>query len=400
MSKIKSYIYIVGAVAIFYSLIVLLSPKNINWDLSLKPDDTNPYGTYILKESLEDLFPNSKISENKKNFFFLNNETENSDSPKTVIIINNYSNLDKYSINELLKFVENGNTVLYSSNNIDDFLLDSLNIKQHYLNVGYTKVGYIPLYLTGKHYLEEDSVHFKYNYYKYFDNLGPLKFDYEVLGKCGATWNKNPNFIRVDIGDGHLFLHSSPLAFTNFNILKNYTKTYTEDVLSMVQNKEVIWDYTMDKTVAEDSSIFKVIFKYKTIKYAYFLIILLIILYAVTNFFRQQRLIPIVEPLKNSSMELVNSISELYIHQADHKNLSEKIIRHFSDYILRKYQINTGHYDDHFVEKLKNKSQRDIKEIKELLEVINRVQSKTKIGYEDVLELHQKIENFKSPENN
>lgn len=367
--------------------------------MSLEPKDKNPYGTYVLKESLEDLFPDSKISENRKNFYYLNENDEYRDAPKTVIIINTYSELDKYSIRELLSFVQNGNTVFYSSHSINGHLLDTLNIVEKYKNISYNDLGYIPLYIENIEYKDEDSVHFKYNYYKYFDHLDSLKFNYEVMGKIGSNWNKHVNFVRIDIGSGQLYLHSSPIAFTNFNILKNYTKGYTEDVFSMLQNKEIIWDYSMGKDVVKDTSMFKVLFKYKSIKYAYFLFIMLIIIYVASNFIRKQRLIPIVEPPKNSSMELVDSISELYVHQADHKNLSEKIIRHFSDYISQKYHISTGQFDDYFVEKLKNKSQRSFTEIKDLIGIIKRVQSRNTLGYEDVLELHQKIEDFKKPEN-
>lgn len=367
--------------------------------MSLEPKDKNPYGTYVLKESLNDLFPDSKISENRRNFYYLNDNEKYVDAPKTVIIINVKSRLDKYSIEELLTFVENGNTVFYSSNYINRNLLDTLNIVEKYKNISYNDLGYIPLYIENIEYKDEDSVHFKYNYYKYFDGLDSLKFNYEVIGKIGSNWNKYVNFVRIDIGSGHLYLHSSPLAFTNFNILKNYTKGYTEDVFSMLQNKEIIWDYSMSKNVVKDTSTFKVLFKYKYIKYAYFLFIMLIIIYAASNFIRKQRLIPIVEPPRNSSMELVDSISELYVHQADHKNLSEKIIRHFSDFISQKYHINTGQFDDYFVEKLYKKSYRSITEIKDLIEIIKHVKSQNTLGYEDVIELHQKIEDFKKPEN-
>ncbi len=400
MKKLKAYIYILAAVLLLYTLINLLAPKNINWIINLKPDNTNPYGTYVLKESLPDLFPNKKISNNEKNFYYLNNNYKEDAPKQTMIIINNRTFVDKYTINQLLLFVENGNTVFYSSHNICDALLDTLNIDESIANLdfGHYKES-AQLYIRNKNYKLEDSIHIKYSYYKYLEDIDSIPYPHKVLGYISVNYGTEVNFIKIDIGKGSLYLHTSPLAFTNFNILKNYTKTYTEDVFDFLPDNDILWDFSMNKIKKEDSSIFKYLFKYKTVKYAYFLFIILFIIYGINSFIRKQRIIPIVEPPKNSSLELVSSIAELYIHEADHKNLSEKIIRHFSDYISQKYRITTKNFDDNFVEKLMNKSHKDIAEIKELVAIIKHIQAKKQVEHEEVLNLHKSIENFKNPEN-
>ena len=46
-----------------------LKPKPIDWSVTLTRKDKIPYGTYVLYNTLKDIFPERKIIENKKTFY-------------------------------------------------------------------------------------------------------------------------------------------------------------------------------------------------------------------------------------------------------------------------------------------------------------------------------------------
>lgn len=395
MQKARVYITVLVAVTILYSLIVWIAPEKIDWKLSLDPNDKGPYGTYVLKNSLEDLFPNSEISEFEENYYFLNEEGYEDNI--NLIVINNYSSMSSHSLDELFEFIERGNTVFYSSHNISSVVLDSFDINNEFYYASYNnKSEYFPLQLDSEQYSIKDSTHYKYSYFHYlqdFDGLDSCGFNYEILGNIYDEYYTN--FVRIDIGEGHLFLHSSPIAFTNYNILKGYTDTYTEDVFSKLPQQNTYLDISSSKISSQSKSFFNVIFKYRALKMAYIIFLIIVILYIVTNAFRKQRLIPIFNPPKNSSLELVDSVAELYIHQRDHKNLSDKIIRHFYDYLQQHYYLSPTIMDDRFVEKLSSKSGKSIGDIKELAGGIQNIKNAKNVSDADLMKLCGIIEDFK-----
>jgi hypothetical protein len=407
MKRIGTYLLLFGIVFLFYALFWFIAPKKINWNLSFDPNDKSPYGTYVLRKSLEDLFPNQIIQNYSKNYYFLNQTDTN--TLRTLLIINNQSSVDQSSINELLEFVERGNTVFYASHNLNQYLLDTLGLEMEFDSYNQMSPAYFALDLNSRQYELPDSVHFRYSYGKYFVESDTIKFPHQSIGFIhshtdfmGAYIQTNQensfaNFMVFQIGKGKLFLHSSPLAFTNFNILKSYTARYTEDICSYLpDNQVVLWDQTMLKQGQQEQSIFGVILRYPSIRLAYFVSLLLVILYVLTNVFRRHRAIPILKPKRNASLELVEKVSDLYIQQANHKNLSDKLIRHFMDYLQQQYYINTNQLDDHFVEKLSRKSGKSIGDIKAFVAEIKKTRAVQQLRSVDLMHLYQVINDFKT----
>ncbi len=392
MKKVKPYLILLALVLVIYTIVLWLAPRSINWKISLNAKDTSPYGTYILRNSLSDLFPGQEIKENRKNFFYLNKQATNSRS--NLIIINNKASSDKYSIRELLKYINKGNTVFYSSHTISYPLLDTLNIDTRFNYISQLSSKYIPLSIKWKNYTAKDSIHYKYSFYKQCVKLDSCRFLYRILG---TSKNNDPNFIQFKIGQGQLFLHLAPLAFSNYNLLKEYTTRYTEDVFAFLPQQKTLWDSSMLRQDKKKQSVFYVIFKHKSLKYAYFLLLLLILIYTLSNIRRKQRIIPVINPPVNSSLKLVESVSHLYTHQADYKDLSTKIIRHFNDFVSRKYHLSRLETSDSFSNKLAAKSSKSPDDIKTLLQLIDFHNSSNTISYQELITLYTAIENFKKP---
>jgi hypothetical protein len=59
-------------------------------------------------------------------------------------------------------------------------------------------------------------------------------------------------------------------------------------------------------------------------RWAYYVAIFSILIYVVVYARRQQRIIPIIEPFKNLSLEFARTVGTLYYQQKDHRDLAEK----------------------------------------------------------------------------
>ena len=100
----------------------------------------------------------------------------------------------------------------------------------------------------------------------------------EILGYVDTI--KNPNFIRMNYGEGVIYLHSNPMAFTNFFLLDSVHGDYYQRALSFLPPAtNVVWDEYLKSGAEGQQTLFRVIFRYPALKWAYILLILGAILY-------------------------------------------------------------------------------------------------------------------------
>ena len=112
---------------------------------------------------------------------------------------------------------------------------------------------------------------------------------------------------------------------------------------------------------------------------------------------RKQRIIPIVKPLGNTTLEFVSTIGNLYYQSGEHKNIAEKKIHFFMDRLRSKYWLNTAHLDDAFVVMASKKAGRNEEEVRDLVKVINSIRAKEKITEDELIDLNNRIEKFNVP---
>jgi hypothetical protein len=77
-----------------------------------------------------------------------------------------------------------------------------------------------------------------------------------------------------------------------------------------------------------------------------------------------------------------------------------KIITYFYEYLRKKYFINTGAINKEFVISVSGKSGVSRIESEELFELIRKIQEQENVTDGELLELNQKIENFKKQKAN
>jgi hypothetical protein len=109
---------------------------------------------------------------------------------------------------------------------------------------------------------------------------------------------------------------------------------------------------------------------------------------------RKQRIIPIIKPLANTSLEFVATIGSLYYERGDHKNIAEKKIQFLFDQIRTHYLLNLHQRDEGLAFALAKKSGAPEQTVRNLITIINQVSAKEKISASELTDLNKAIEKF------
>jgi hypothetical protein len=123
------------------------------------------------------------------------------------------------------------------------------------------------------------------------------------------------------------------------------------------------------------------------------LLILMLIIYLFESK-RKQRIIPVIQPLTNASVDFVKTIGRLYFQRRDNKNLAQKMTVHFQDHVRSKYGIRLSLNDPEFEKRLAWKTGYEPKALNELLYYMNMLQDEPEVSENGLLELNRKLEHF------
>ncbi len=375
--------------------------KTVDWKESFNEQSVKPYGLKILYNELSSLFPDHKIRtvyHQPSSYLKENSKSGYGDheAAGNYIIIGNSNYLTTYSVDALLKFVEEGNTLFISSYYYTQALHDTLNIDIDF-DFNPKKDSISKLSFKNKDFAPVDIDKNAGDYY--FSNLNQT--GYEVLGYA-ETDEKRPNFIRVPFGDGRILLHTEPKIFSNYNILKDDRYTYVEHVLSYIPDGESIYFDSFLKyqtpynTNVEEESNLSWFLEQLAFRWAWYTALVFLILFMIFNAKRRQRIIKIITPLRNTSLAFVKTISNLYIEAKDYRNLTDKKITYFLEKIRTDYNLDTSTLDEEFIKKLAAKAGKKTDDVTKLVACINRMRAKDEFFEDNLVELNRYIEAFYS----
>ncbi|MGN6542845.1 MAG: DUF4350 domain-containing protein [Ginsengibacter sp.] len=315
-------------------------------------------------------------------------------------------------VNAMMEYVKAGNDLFISADFIDHKLLDAI-----YCTVD--RKGEIMSEVNGKMHDTQVSMFYdndfnspKYQYY-YFPFLNYfIGYDTTFTRVLGVNEKNLPNYIVLFSGKGRLYLHIAPRIFSNYFLLTNDNYKYFEYVTAYLrfEPQYVYWDEYYKNFSSprnrnnsddkDDFSTLKVIRQNPPLLWAFYLALAAILLYILFNLKRKQRVVQTIKPNTNSTVVFAETVGRLYLQQKNNRNISLKIITYFYEYLRKKYFINTGAINKEFIISVSGKSGVSRIETEELFELIRKIQEQENVKDGELLELNQKIENFKKQKAN
>lgn len=376
-------------------IIEITRPTPLNWDPSYTSYHKRPFGSYIAYTELQTLFPKSSIETRDETPYTVLSGRDTLQS-FNYIFVNSALDFDAQETNQLLRFVEQGNNAFMASTYFGYYLSDTLNI-QVQSNYVYSR-DTVHLSLTNSRFTDTD---FKLDRgsnnarFTSFDTLQTTVLGYVLRPEDPSQpAKKEPNFIQVAFGKGNFYLNTAPEAFTNYYLL-NGNQAYSAHTLSYLDDRALLWDdYLKAGRVVIDSPM-RYVLNQAPLKWAYYLSVAGILVFVFFRAKREQRIIPVITPLENSSVEFARTMGNLYLQHRDYTDLIAKKSNYFMEYIRSRYYLNTDGKQENLVRDLSLKSGKPLKEIRLLIDYIQYLKHKESHTETELIKLNQKITSFK-----
>jgi hypothetical protein len=158
--------------------------------------------------------------------------------------------------------------------------------------------------------------------------------------------------------------------------------------------QEVIWDEYFRYDHTKEFSAWQYILNNRALAWAFWLLLLLFALIYLFDSKRKQRPIPLIEPLRNTSLDFVRTIGRLYFQRRDNYNLASKMVTHFQDQVRTRYNLTVTVLDEDFVAKLSFKTGYQRESLSRLVGYMRELPSKAYVPDAELLDFHRQLEAF------
>lgn len=377
-----SRVFIVCIVAFFALMFVvqLNLPQKYSWKATFSSKDKNPFGCYVFDSVMRRSLPNG-YDVTGKTLYQLSKDNDR----RNILVVTDELRAGKTDVNAIKNIAAGGGKVMLVCGScpygIDTLLMKNFNVSFG----GYTYFSMKSLQYKIKNNIEglRDTIYWcgggiygeaiypgysmmmddklKTDTLKDIEMLSRSKRfggmeDYEIV--CDSVSGTVPsdtatwvcNAARCKVGKGEVIFVSTPLFFTNYGILDGRTPEYIFRLMSYIAGQPVVrttaYMKTPDMEEAEASPL-RFFLSKPPLRTALYLTLLLIALLMIFTARRRQRVIPVIEPPVNRSLEFVRLIGTLYFRQKDHAGIVRTKFMLFAEELRRLIMVDvTDHADD------------------------------------------------------
>lgn len=388
MSGLKKYLIFGSILIIGYLLLQYFKPRPTDWTPTYLSADKIPFGTYILRQRINDILPGVQVKEAESAVY--NTLKEKPAGNSNLLIVAANFKIDKLDYKEMVKYMRNGNNIFLAAYQIGYVLTDTLNLKVVSDMNFQNQKKYLVNFTNPMLERELDYYFDKGICEQYFLEIDTARAI--VLGKKDGD---QPNFVQYKFGKGSLYILPNPQMLTNYSLLRNDGLDYASKVLSYLpKSKNLIWDEHFTKVEEKDQSVLRVIFKYDQLRWAYFITLFTLVIFTLFEIKRRQRIIPVIDPLKNTSVEFVEVVGRVYYQQRNNRDIAEKKVIYLYEYIRNKYRLKTTEIDKEFIETLQKISGATADTIDELFTDIAYLNAGQMVKDQQLIRLNKLIEQF------
>jgi hypothetical protein len=384
----KKIIYIVGVSLIIIAIVLieLFSPREPDWSMSFSRYSKDPYGNYLLYNFSKTFFPHKEITTlHDPLYVILKDKNYRS---YNYLLLNDRCIFDELDSRELLRFVSAGNIAFVAANIFSDTdskkFADELGIEsgRYQEIITSIRVRFVNRKLNTREYtLKQEGGAY------YFS-----KFDRKRTTIISINERNDPVYIRVKHGRGYFYLCSVPLAFTNYCIVSTESD-YPFTALSYLPQYNTLWDEFYKIGRLEAQTPLRFILSRDQLRWAYITGMITIVLVIISGVKRKQRIIPVIPPVVNTTMEFVTTVGSLYYQNKDHKNMAQKKVNYFLDYIRSHLYLDTRELNDVFYAKLAARTGLTFEEIQKSFLFIENIKNKERVKERELMELNKRIDN-------
>lgn len=392
-SIIKIIFGVVTGLLLLYFYFTAEKKPTYNWYPNFKIESKDPYGCYLFYSLVKESFSGQNFTEMDDPPRKVLESYEGSDA--TYVFIGSQAYYSEADLTALANFVYAGNTAYVM---LEDYPYEILNnmavFSSIYFDTFYEEkanleIGDSDPYSVSVEYIE-DWEKAKYHWY-YADSISDEQI--QILGDFG---NEKINYLKVSYGSGNLHLHLTPLTFTNFHLKNEDKLKYANKVLADFEDGPIFWD-NFSHIPSEESELsespLSFILSQESLRWAWYLLVSIGLVYLVFYTKRKQRVIPVINKVKNTSIDFVKTIGAMYYHQAAHLKIVQHQRQLFLTYINTHYGIKFNK-EESFIKKVSLKSGLKEDQIDLILKEAKRLELLENITTKDLIAYNELTENF------
>ncbi|TAH26024.1 MAG: hypothetical protein EAZ07_04845 [Cytophagales bacterium] len=394
------FVSIVVFAIIFYKQYYL--PK-YNWQDQFTKNSEEPYGQKLFFELIKKQAQPIKIINNQQFVDLLDTNQTNTN----YISVNNGISFDSITALHLLKYINKGNNALIASSYsplellrffvpIADTIYGFDEKTDSIIKINFDNPGSISINPLKFHFqYQKDTIAYNwagYNNVYFKDTLTKYGF----ISYCHLN-DSLVNIFYVPYGKGKLIIHANPILFTNYYFIKKEGFLHHKQVLSLLNKGPIYWNEPNENNSIQNTQgtyPLKFLFSSPYLRYAWYLLLLSILLYIIFRSKRMQRVIPITPKNKNSTIGLIKAIGTLY-HQNKNKHyIGTEMYLIFLTEARTRYNIQTDTDEKSLISVLSDVSKVDKNVINNLFRQFNKVRFNENARSEDVISLYNMINNY------
>ncbi len=381
----------------------------LDWQKTFLRNDTQPYGASILYALMPYLFEGESFEAVDVPPYELVADTTLKKT--SYVFLTQVFQPDEIEAEALLDFVARGNTIFAAAEAFDGDFVPLLGMSVEY-NVAYTDTSLRENFEFG------DSTRINLVHGRlakpggYFYGRDLLKSRIEVkpdslqnqrLQKkygalkhtvLGTYVDGEPNFMKIELGEGFVLLSTVPLAFTNYNLLQEANAEYVYASLSYLPVQTTLWDryYKPNKPVAQTPLRF--VLSSPALKIAYYFGMVLLVMFILMQIRRKQRIIPVLEARQNTTVEFAHTMGRLYFNRGDHANLAGKMLAQFRHYVQHRLFLPAQSLEDISVERVAARSGLEPEEVASLVSYMQQVELDENLDEKQLQALSSRLDAF------
>jgi hypothetical protein len=170
--------------------------------------------------------------------------------------------------------------------------------------------------------------------------------------------------MRLRIGEGELFLVSTPLMFTNYGLLDGSNASYAFRLLSYMEGVPVMRLESYGITGASNSQL-RYLLSRPPLQWALYAALFTLLLFMFFAAKRRQWVIPVVRPPANETLRFTQLIGNLYYQKKDYKDLLSRKYHYFHTEVkrLNGLDLQSGEPDGELGRRLAEKTGQDPHEV-------------------------------------
>ncbi len=426
MADKRPFIIFGIAAVLILTFFIYFSNKSdrYSWDENYRESNKSPYGTFVVYNLLQRYSTDHMLADISKSIpdDLPAMPIDSVAAPANYVFIGEGLYLDSTSTQHLLDFVKSGNVAFISSKSIPYVLMDSMLTIPCTGQMWYDYSAFEDTSVTTNliHKDLKDPYSFKFEflyrskpqpyYWQYIDSAYFCKANY-LFTRLGEINGQFANFAKMSYGDGAFYLHTTPIAFSNIQLLRKEGLSYANKIFSHLGEGPIFWDKisrvdeeisrrrnqmaTYDKNIRLDhEGPLSYILKQQSLAWAWYLALATGFLYLFFRAKRTQRIIPVLDVNANTSLEFISTIGRLYFLQNDHKKLCLQKMKLFLSYVRERYNMPAKQIDENFVKSLSLRSEVPEKTIGKIALMYQNINNSSFVSEKTMIDFHLEMEKF------